>query len=335
MLTSIRNIWRPDNYHGWNKRPPFFEGWYFKLVDPTETHALAVIPGVFLAADPADSHCFVQTLIGKTGHSTYHRYPLDQFHADRERFDVRIGPNHFNAQSITLDIAAPERTLRGEVRFADTTPWPVTALSPGIMDWYTFTPFMQCYHGVVSLDHSLGGTLAVDGQEIDFTQGRGYIEKDWGRSFPKAWVWMQTNHFAQPGVCLSASVATIPWLGTAFRGFIIGFLVEGTLYRFATYTGAKITRLGLTDTHVIWHISGRTGPQRQPHTLEIRADRAEGGLLHEPAAGQGAMLQRVMESLTAQVHVRLVREDGLVIFDDIGRHAGLEISGQLDEILDA
>ncbi len=115
MLTSIRNIWRPDNYHGWNKRPPFFEGWYFKLVDPTGTHALAVIPGVFLAADPADSHCFVQTLIGNTGHSTYHRYPLDQFHADRDRFDVRIGPNHFSAQSITLDIAAPDRTLRGEV----------------------------------------------------------------------------------------------------------------------------------------------------------------------------------------------------------------------------
>ncbi len=47
------------------------------------------------------------------------------------------------------------------------------------------------------------------------------------------------------------------------------------------------------------------------------------------------MLQRVMESLTAQVHVRLMREDGLVIFDGLGRHAGLEISGHLDEILDA
>ncbi|MCK7537696.1 MAG: tocopherol cyclase family protein [Marinilabiliales bacterium] len=29
----------------------------------------------------------------------------------------------------------------------------------------------------------------------DFSGGRGYIEKDWGHSFPSAYVWMQSNHF--------------------------------------------------------------------------------------------------------------------------------------------
>jgi hypothetical protein len=50
------------------------------------------------------------------------------------------------------------------------------------------------------------------------------------------------------------------------------------------------------------------------------------------------MLQRVMESLTAQVHVRLIRlgDDGgeILLFEGTGRHAGLEISGALEEILD-
>ena len=29
----------------------------------------------------------------------------------------------------------------------------------GIMGWYRFVPFMQCYHGVVSLNHKLNGTF--------------------------------------------------------------------------------------------------------------------------------------------------------------------------------
>ena len=31
--------------------------------------------------------------------------------------------------------------------------------------------------------------------------------------FPQAWVWMQTNHFEQPRISLTASVAIIPWMG--------------------------------------------------------------------------------------------------------------------------
>ncbi|WP_243392439.1 MULTISPECIES: tocopherol cyclase family protein [unclassified Mesotoga] len=30
---------------------------------------------------------------------------------------------------------------------------------------------------------------------IDLTGGKGYIEKDWGRSLPDAWIWMQSNNF--------------------------------------------------------------------------------------------------------------------------------------------
>ena len=122
-------------------------------------------------------------------------------------------------------------------------------------------PLMECYHGVLSFDHAIRGALAVDGERIDFTGGRGYIEKDWGKAFPRGYIWMQTNHFEQPGASLSASVALIPWVRTAFRGFIVGFWHDGTLYRFATYTGADVERLELTDTHVIWTLAGETGPR--------------------------------------------------------------------------
>jgi hypothetical protein len=47
------------------------------------------------------------------------------------------------------------------------------------------------------------------------------------------------------------------------------------------------------------------------------------------------MQQRVMESLTAQVSVRLIELAGgreRIIYEDTGKHAGLEIVGPIEEI---
>ena len=39
------------------------------------------------------------------------------------------------------------------------------------------------------------GSLEINGAEISFEGGKGYIEKDWGRSMPSDWIWIQSNHF--------------------------------------------------------------------------------------------------------------------------------------------
>jgi tocopherol cyclase len=365
-MANWRATWNPDLYHGHGAKPPFFEGWYFKLVtaasrsgDGHQEKAFAVIPGVFLGRDSglgegaASSHAFVQTLDGLTGHSTYHRYPLESFSASRREFDIRVGPNRFRADRMILDIRTAERQMQGEVSFAGLTPWPVSVTSPGIMGWYALVPFMECYHGVVSLDHEINGRLTIDGEIVDFTGGRGYIEKDWGQAFPRAWIWMQSNHFegtgASPhdgastshrnnaGTALTASVATIPWLGGAFRGFIVGLWHGGRLYRFATYTGAFLERLEVADDRVTFRVRSQPkGRERSCYRLEVVALRGEGGLLHSPE--RVAMLQRVLESLTARVEVRLTSvctQGETLLFEGSGRHAGLEIVGRLEDDVDS
>jgi tocopherol cyclase len=327
MLTQLRAIWRPAMYHGHGKNSNYFEGWYFKFVDAAEQHVHAVIPGVFLGRDRSTSHAFVQVLDGLSGHSTYHRYALDQFAASDWEFDLRVGPNHFRVDAISIDLADPDRTLRGELEFDGLTPWPVTLTSPGIMGPYAFAPFMECYHGVLGFDHAVRGSLVMNGETVNFDGGRGYIEKDWGQAFPQAWIWGQSNHFEQPGTSITISVATVPWLGKPFRGFIVGLWHNRQLYRFTKYNGSKITNLRLTDTHVILHTVNRT------HRLELEAARSEGGLLHAPYRSE--MLQRVTESLTATIAVKLIElQSERVVFESVGRHAGLEINGEIQQILD-
>ena len=328
MTQFLQTTLHPEWYHGHRKRPPFFEGWYYKLVDASEGYCYAVIPGIFKGAEAGTSHAFVQVLDGTTGQATYHRYPVEEFRAAEGELDVRVGPNHFTLEQVSLQVEAPERTVSGEVHFTGLTPWPVTLVSPGIMGWYAWVPFMECYHGVVSLDHALEGVLAVNGKQVDFTGGRGYVEKDWGRSFPAAWVWLQSNHFDRPGTSITASIAVIPWLGSAFRGFIVGFWHAGRLYRFATYTGARVEKLAITGHSVEWVVRDRK------YRLEMVAARTQAGLLRGPRAVD--MGGRVPETLQATVAVRLSALAGGVEhlrFEGSGRNAGLEVAGELPRLL--
>jgi hypothetical protein len=322
MKYFLNSILHPDNYHGHGKKKTFFEGWYYKVISADERHRYAFIPGVILGEN---GHAFVQVLEGLTGNSLYFTYPLETFWASKEDFDIHIGPNHFTQDRIEIRVENERSQISGELDFTGLTPWPITMSSPGIMGWYAWVPFMECYHGVVSLDHRINGKLNVNNEMVDYSGGRGYIEKDWGQSFPDAWIWFQSNHFNQPGTSLTASVAIIPWLGSAFRGFIIGFWFNGKLYRFATYTGSRVDQLEVDDDQVSWVVSD------QQYQLRMVASREEGAVILGPTKQD--MSKRVAESLDAIVNVRLSDLSGEVIFEGIGRIAGLEVSGNIERLL--
>ena len=196
--------------------------------------------------------------------------------------------------------------------------------APGIMGWFSFVPFMECYHGVVSVNHQIEGQLEIAGQKVDFTGGKGYMEKDWGRSFPNAWIWTQSNHFGlDQEVSVMASVANIPWLGSHFVGYIVGFLWQGTIYRFATYTGAKMkARLGEDTVHLAF--------KDRKHELQIVAHKGVGGDLVSPIAGE--MTGKVNESMQAILEVKFYK-NGQLVFVGEGRNAGLEVAGLKDTLL--
>jgi hypothetical protein len=175
------------------------------------------------------------------------------------------------------------------------------------------------------MDHGIDGQLRMDDQVLNFTGGRGYIEKDWGKQFPSAWIWGQSNHFAVPGVSLMLSVAVVPWAGRTFGGFIIGFLHEGVIHRFATYNRGKIESLTINDEAVDLVVKNST------HRLRIHALRVEGGLLQAPT--MAAMDRRILETLNARLDVRFEELDGQVIFTGTGLHAGFEAVGDLENLI--
>ncbi len=324
---SPHKLWTPAAFQGGTVSRRYFEGWYYKQVDSAGERVVSLIPGISFSADGAAKHSFVQ-VVPSGGRAHYFALPAEEFSFDMaEPYTVRVGASTFSRDVISLDLSDDVLSVRGELRYGPWSPWPVTLLSPGIMGPFRFVPGMETYHGVLSMDHSVSGWLEVGGERIDFDGGRGYTEKDWGRSFPSSWIWVQSNTFDAPGTSLMLSVAKIPWMTGAFVGSIAGLLCDGRLHRFATYTGAKVRSVetGENEAHLV------VGDTREE--LEVTARGSETLILKAPVLG--AMEGHDAESLggSLEVTLRAVRGGRAgVIYRGTGRQAGIEIMNHNDEL---
>lgn len=331
-MDRLTTLFHPSHFQSARRRGGWFEGWYFKLVDAEGSHPVAVIPGVSNDPRGGTSHSFVQVI--RPGHDVrYHLYAFEDFKAHTDRLEICVGPNRFSAEGITLDLpeTASQPKLRGWVSFGAFREWPVSVLAPGIMGWYRYVPAMECYHAIVSMDHTLDGSLFEGAERLSFENGRGYSEKDWGSSFPSSWIWTQSNSFVDVdaarrlGVSLTCSVAKIPWLGSSFIGHIAGLaLDDGRLFRFATYTGSKLVKV---ETGTGW---AQTEMRDRHYELSVRIDGVKPGGLKAPK--DGAMTGRADEALDATVSVKLASLGGGTVFEGVGSCAGAEVMNDLDEL---
>lgn len=321
ILNKIRAIFHPERFQGWIQKRNYFEGWYFKVVNKAETKAFAFIPGIAIN-DKGEKHFFIQVLDGKKLSAQYHKFDSNTFVADQHQFRIEIHDNFFSESGLFINLPG----LKAHLQFSNNVPWPNRWYSPGIMGPYSFLPFMECYHGIVSMDHAISGYVEENGEILDFNNGRGYIEKDWGHSFPSAYVWMQTNHFSQPGNSLKVSVAKIPYMGYSFVGFIAGIWLEKRLIQFTTYN-QSILRKSFIDIEKVELVI-----ENKNFRLEILVKREAATALASPI--QGFMDGRIEESMNALIQVKLIdRKSGKIIFSDIGRNAGLEVAGKIEEIV--
>jgi len=266
----------------------YFEGWYFKLQSESRTMALIVATH----RNDGEKSASLQVI---TDDSVWNvPFAISEFNRKGKELDVTLGENSFSKEGIHLNVHEDGFDLTGDISFG---PW--TPLKGNIMGPFAAVPFMQCRHGVWSVEHSVDGSITLNGDTYDFSASRGYIEGDRGYSFPSVYVWTQTLF---PGGSLMLSVADIPFGLFHFTG-IIGFVYyEGKEYRIATYNGADIVSVG----------DGEVTVKCRDMELSARLIRKNAQPLYAPV--NGAMDRVIRESASCLAGYRFVL-DGEVIFD--------------------
>jgi hypothetical protein len=216
-----------------------------------------------------------------------------------------------------LELSDDEYSLYGKITFSKFTKIKTSPISPNIMGFYAYFPFLECYHGIVSMGHTLKGSLILDKETIDFSLGKGYIEKDWGTSFPKKYVWFQSNNFNGSDASIMCSIAHIPFVGTSFQGFICNLSLSGQEYRFASYNHSKILNLNYNrNTLAVTLVNSN-------FMLEANAKMYEGGILKAPK--NGIMNNTIKEGLSGIVDIKLTKKTGEILFKGVGNSCGIDV----------
>ena len=286
------------NFHGYGKRNSYFEGWYFKHTKGQ--HTVAIIPAYHIDKGGRAS---ASIQIITQNKSYWIAYKSREFKAMIRQLRISIGSNIFDEKGMSVDIATKDLRMSGYLSYG-----PLTPIKGDIMGPFAPLP-MQCHHGVVSMAHSLSGSLTINGEVIDFNGGVGYIEKDWGTSFPKDYLWTQGSI---GGTYVMISAAHIPFLGTSFQGCICAVVHKGKEYRIATYRGAKIVKQ--SEKEIVlkqgkWKISAQL-LRSVPMPLN--------------APSFGGMNRTIHESAASTVRYVLQQGDR-VLFDVTSDTAGFEI----------
>lgn len=243
-------------------RPPFFEGWYLRLVLPNSHRSFA-----FMFSIESEGPGTIQLLDDKD-RLHIHEIPSSEhmhFYGEKNRLSIghwgyatnsASSPKQPSGSSVELESAVLQgyqlssKSCHG--RFSGSSgplQWgfeydPVLSWgerggsSRCTATWLSLLPMFDpgyqvlMAHGVAS-----GGYLRLGDQDVDVSGAAVYCEKNWGRGFPKRWWWVQANSFeGQPDLSVTSLGSTRTVLGIEEEIGIIAVHFQGLFYEFSNCT---------------------------------------------------------------------------------------------------
>ncbi|MEA5418589.1 tocopherol cyclase family protein [Spirulina sp. CCNP1310] len=102
--------------------------------------------------------------------------------------------------------------------------------------WLSHLPIFDPGWQILMAHGLANGVINWNGQEYYLEQAPAYSEKNWGRSFPKAWFWLNCNSFTdEPDLALTAGGGKRQVLITEETVALIGIHYRGQFYEFAPW----------------------------------------------------------------------------------------------------
>ncbi|MDW7669978.1 MAG: tocopherol cyclase family protein [Bacillota bacterium] len=309
----MEKIFNPIIFQGNLNRENYFEGWYFKQVHSRSEKTYAFIPGISL--NKKEKHCFIQVIISPSMETYYFKFPLELFNYTENPFKIMIANNTFSKTGIDIDIDDKNFYIKGKLDYGEFQKIEKSLLVPNIMGYFAYIPKMECNHGVTSMNHSVDGFLKINDETLIFEEDKGYIEKDWGISFPEKYIWMQGNHFANTNDSFMCSIAKIPFLGSSFMGIIANLHFRDAEYRFGTYKRTKLKKLIIEEKEISFNLVNKD------YSLKVKGIVEKSGILKSPRNGE--MSQTIKEGLGGIIKLDLFHKGNIYHIES--NHCGIEI----------
>ena len=233
-------------------------------------------------------------------------------------FFIKIANNYFSLNKIDINIndSFHKLKIKGNLHFSSHTSISNNVFAPNIMGPFSYFSSMECNHAILSMKSNIDGSLHFNDNLINFNNGVAYIEKDWGTSFPKSYIWCQSNEFLAFPANFMLSVAHIPFGAINFTGIISDISFENKEYKFTTYYGAKLKKYDVSNDYI--NIEIKQGNK----LLTVSSLSENSNFLLAPSKGK--MKKEILESISSKINVE-IREKDKIVFSNSGFNSGLEI----------
>ena len=185
FLIQHPHLFQGEKYLNNNKN--YFEGWYFK--NTKQNQSIAFIPGINI--NSKNKKAFIQVITNTS--SYFVNYAIKDFQYSTNPFYIKIKINYFSKDKLHIEMEDELQNLKihGDIQYHHHEDIKTSFVSPNIMGPFSYIPFMECNHAILCMKTHIQGSLQINGENINLDNGIGYIEKDWGKSFPKSYTWCQ------------------------------------------------------------------------------------------------------------------------------------------------
>jgi len=292
-----------------NKNKNYFEGWYFK--NSGSEYGVSFIPGINI--NGYEKKTFIQIITNDESYNI--DYDIDDFVYNDDPFYIKIKDSYFSKEYIDINIETLK--IYGRLNYSNSITINKSILNPNIMGPFSYIPFMECNHAILSMKNKVNGVITINDKKLVFDNGDGYIEKDFGISFPKSYIWIQGNSFKDEDVSFMLSIAHIPFKIFSFKGFICSLIIDNKEYRFATYNNSKIIKCDINDDSLNIIL------KKHNYLLEVKSLYKNSFKLKAP--NKGEMNREIFESITSNINI-ILKENNKIIFCGDSTNAGLEVS---------
>ena len=199
--------YKPNSIRGTFERNKFFEGWFQKVYSKAHKASFIFIYG-YATQNSEDEFGFLQVLIPNQTPEIFY-FAKNEVSCDIEQHIFRMGKNLLTTELIRIETNG----LSIELNLKNTDPFRTFKNSMG----YTyFIPNLPCYHSVLNSAQSVSGEIKHQGQCYTLDHEMGYLEKNWGTTFPESYFWVHAVDPNNTAISLLFSRAKIVWLGKTY-----------------------------------------------------------------------------------------------------------------------
>lgn len=209
----------PTHLRGNFQQGNYFEGWFQKIYSAEHNASFIIIYG-YATQNSIESFGFIQLLL-PDGEPRFLYFHKNEVSCDPTRHVFKMGRQILSTEAICIqcnDINIQLNLLGNK---------PIRTLKNS-MGYTYFVPGLPCYHAVLNPSHQVSGTIQAGQHHYSLDRATGYLEKNWGNSFPKSYFWMHAVDPLNPKISMLFSRAEIKWMGYNFIRHVGYFNNDGS-----------------------------------------------------------------------------------------------------------